>query len=55
MQMNQVHRFFNKHIWSASTGNPQKFHRHQVHQAEVYLCVTLGRVCLINQSNGIMD
>lgn len=45
MQMNQVHRLFNTYVWSTSTGNP---HRHQVHQAEVYLWITLGRKGLLS-------
>lgn len=30
MQMKQVHRLFNKHIWRTSIGKPHKFHRYQV-------------------------
>lgn len=45
--MNQVHRLFNTYIWSTSTENP---HRHQVHQAEVYLWITVGRKGLLSRS-----
>lgn len=45
--MNQVHRLFSTYIWSTSTGNP---HRHQVHQAEVYLWITVGRKGLLSRS-----